>query len=120
VPIETRIYLKMVERYRARTEGRVPPPYTQVEIEERRQWNLETVEGRGTQAHYRNAPSRLCIDHVGPLHHPTLAHVRPRPSVGFDGGRLQDPTRRLPRSCPCPLFVHESFPPMLAKHTCTQ
>jgi hypothetical protein len=56
VPIETRVYLTTIARQQARKEGKEPPPYTQEEIEERRQWDLETVEGRGTEAHYRNAP----------------------------------------------------------------
>src|SRR5215217_9158884 len=51
-------------------------------------------------------PEVLHVDHVRPLHHPFLGHVRSRYSVGFHGGSLQDPTRRLPRSCPL-LLVHE-------------
>ena len=34
VPIGTRVYLKMVERYRSRVAGEEVPPYAQEEIEE--------------------------------------------------------------------------------------
>src|SRR5215208_2352001 len=52
-------------------------------------------------------PEVLRVDHVRPLHHPFLGHVHSRPSVGFHSGCLQDPTRRLPRTCPALLLVHE-------------
>src|SRR5215212_11599579 len=52
-------------------------------------------------------PEVLGVDHVRPLHHPFLGHVRSRYSVGFHRGCLQDPTRRLPWSCPALLLVHE-------------
>jgi hypothetical protein len=55
IPPEVLVVTKMTERYRVRAEGRDPPPYTREEIEERRQQDLETVEGHGTEAHYRIA-----------------------------------------------------------------
>src|SRR5919112_1024010 len=61
----------------------------------------------------------LCVDHVRPLHRPILCHVCPWPTVSFHGGRLQYPTRSLPRQGPYPLFVQESSPPILVKHMCT-
>jgi hypothetical protein len=56
IPIATRVYLTMVARCQARMEGKEPSPYSQEEIEELRRWDLETAEGQGTQAHYRNSP----------------------------------------------------------------
>ena len=53
VPIETRLYLTMVARHQARAEGEEPPPYTHEEIEEMRRSDIETVEGRGTEAQLR-------------------------------------------------------------------
>jgi hypothetical protein len=50
VPIGTRVYLKMVERYRSRVASEEVPPYAQEEIEEMRRQDLETVSGNGIGA----------------------------------------------------------------------
>ena len=56
VPIGTRVYLKMVERYRSRVAGEEVPPYAQEEIEEMRRHDLETVSGSGVRAFVRDSP----------------------------------------------------------------
>ncbi len=47
VPMTTRLYLKAVERYRARENGEDPPAYAQEELEALREHDLETVAGGG-------------------------------------------------------------------------
>jgi hypothetical protein len=47
IPLVVRLVTKEVERSEARREGREPPPYTQEEIEEMRQNDLETIGGVG-------------------------------------------------------------------------
>jgi hypothetical protein len=56
VPIGTRVYFKMVERYRSRVAGEEVPPYAQEEIEEMRRHDLETVSGNGVRAYVRDSP----------------------------------------------------------------
>ena len=56
VPIGTRVYLKMVERYRSRVAGQEMPPYAQEEIEEMRRHDLETVSGNGVRVFVRDSP----------------------------------------------------------------
>jgi hypothetical protein len=56
VPMYTRIYLKHIERHRARKEGHEPPPFTQEEIEYLYQEDLQEAAGEGTTAHYRASP----------------------------------------------------------------
>ena len=58
VPIETRVYLTTIARHQARAEGKEPPPYTQEEIEEMRRSDIESVEGRGTEAQLRESIGR--------------------------------------------------------------
>ena len=55
VPIGTRLYLTMVARHQARTEGNEPLPYTQEEIEEMRRSDIQSVEGRGVEAQLRES-----------------------------------------------------------------
>jgi hypothetical protein len=55
VPIETRVYLTMVARHRARIEGEEPPEYSWEEIEEMRHQDLETVAGNGAEASLRGS-----------------------------------------------------------------
>ncbi len=47
VPLPTRLYLKAVERHRARENGEEPPAYTQEELEALREHDLEAVAGGG-------------------------------------------------------------------------
>ncbi len=47
VPVEVRIYLKTLERYRARERDDDPPAYTQEELEALHAADLETVAGGG-------------------------------------------------------------------------
>jgi hypothetical protein len=54
-PPEVLVYTKMCERRRARTEGKDPPEYTRVEIEEMRRQDLETVSGIGAEAFLRGS-----------------------------------------------------------------
>jgi hypothetical protein len=55
IPPEVPVYTKMCERRRARTEGKDPPEYTRVEIEEMRRQDLETVSGIGAEAFLRGS-----------------------------------------------------------------
>ncbi len=48
VPMPTRLYLKAVERYRARENGEDPPAYAQEELEALHAEDLDTVAGGGT------------------------------------------------------------------------
>ena len=52
-PIEVLVHCKSVERYQAQKEGREAPPYTQEEVAALREWDIETVEGRGFVAELR-------------------------------------------------------------------
>ncbi len=47
VPMTTRLYLKAVERYRARERGDDPPAYTQEELGALHEHDLETVSDGG-------------------------------------------------------------------------
>jgi hypothetical protein len=55
VPMYTRIYLKHIERHRARKEGHEPPPFTQEEIEYLYQEDLDAASGEGVVAFYRES-----------------------------------------------------------------
>jgi hypothetical protein len=55
VPIETRLYLTRIARHQARITGEEPPPYTQEEIEEMRRSDIQSAEGRGTEARLRES-----------------------------------------------------------------
>jgi hypothetical protein len=55
VPIGIRLYLTMVTRCQARTEGKEPPEYSWEEILEMRRQDLETVAGNGAEASLRES-----------------------------------------------------------------
>jgi hypothetical protein len=52
-PIEVSVHCKSVERAQARRDGREAAPYTQEEVAALREWDIETVEGRGFVAEMR-------------------------------------------------------------------
>ena len=53
----TQVYLKTLERYYARTQGKEPPEYSQEEILEMRRQDLEITDGDGGVVTYmRDSP----------------------------------------------------------------
>jgi hypothetical protein len=56
IPIEVLVHCKAVERYQALRDGKEPPAYFREEVEAMRQWNLETVAGKGVEARLRDSP----------------------------------------------------------------
>ncbi len=55
VPMPTRLYLKAVERHRARENGEDPPAYTQEELGALHAADLETVAGGGVVGELRDS-----------------------------------------------------------------
>lgn len=56
IPIEVLVHCKSVERYQALRDGKEPPAYSREEIAAMRQWDLETVAGKGVEARLRDSP----------------------------------------------------------------
>ena len=56
IPIEVLVHCKAVERYQALRDGKEPPAYSRKEVAALREWDLETVEGRGVEARLRDSP----------------------------------------------------------------
>jgi hypothetical protein len=56
IPIEVLVLTKSVERYQALRDGKEPPVYFREEVEAMRQWDLETVAGKGVEARLRDSP----------------------------------------------------------------
>jgi hypothetical protein len=56
IPIEVLVLTKSVERYQALRDGKEPPAYFREEVEAMRQWDLETVAGKGVEARLRDSP----------------------------------------------------------------
>ena len=54
-PIEFLVLTKSVERYQALRDGKEPPAYSREEVAALREWDLETVEGRGVEARLRDS-----------------------------------------------------------------
>ncbi len=54
-PVEVRIYLKAVQRHRARKDGEEPPAYTQEELGALHAADLETVAGGGAVGQLRES-----------------------------------------------------------------
>jgi hypothetical protein len=55
-PIEVSVHCKAVERSQALRDGKELPAYSREEIAAMRQWDLETVEGKGVEARLRDSP----------------------------------------------------------------
>jgi hypothetical protein len=54
-PVEVLVHTKSVERYQALRDGKEPPAYFREEVEAIRQWDLETVAGKGVEARLRDS-----------------------------------------------------------------
>ena len=54
-PVEVLVHTKSVERYQALRDGKEPPAYSREEVAALREWDLETVEGRGVEARLRDS-----------------------------------------------------------------